>query len=466
MEEADAEGETVPGLSVKLRPYQSESVRFMLEEEKSPLGFIASFWATMLTADGCRFYYSPVLGAIRRDSPVPMENEKRLTSSKGIGNNSGGSGGGSVRRRGYHGGMLCEEMGLGKTIETLALIIKNVRPDGPQLKAGSYHQDVDLIVKAGSRQKPKTTLDSVRKAVAADPMDVDAFGGRPLRPLESEPSMIKGGTLVVCAVSLVGQWISETREKCRNENGTCPLTIYCYHGANRKKIPALLAAHDLVVTTYTIAGTEFSSSWKDSLKKARSAGTTGAGKWFCSGNKDTHNRRGVALVRTCGRSNAATAAECETCGALRPGTEAARALRENKMRPALECVNWHRIVLDESHYIKSPGTNQSKSMLALKASNRWCVSGTPFNTRSSDLWNQLHFLGCKDISTSKSAWEHGSYFAFHCLKCVANDCPPQVSTVLLYSSGSCLFSTLSGCGTAANRSAEGGSCSSCHQRRR
>jgi hypothetical protein len=66
-----------------------------------------------------------------------------------------------------------------------------------QLKAGSYHQDVDLIVKAGSRQKPKTTLDSVRKAVAADPMDVDAFGGR---PSESEPSMIQGGTLVVCAV--------------------------------------------------------------------------------------------------------------------------------------------------------------------------------------------------------------------------------------------------------------------------
>jgi SNF2 family DNA or RNA helicase len=393
-EEVDAvdddgdDGETVKGLSVKLRPYQSESVRFMLEEERSALGFITHFWATMFTTDGSRFYYSPILNQIRRDSPVPLRGENRLTSSKGNGNQSGGSANLGVRRQGYKGGLLCEEMGLGKTIETLALIIKNPRPDGPQ----------DVNLKGGPKKNAKK---------AADVMDVDMGMDR-----STGPRLIGGGTLVVCAVSLVGQWISETKDKCRNEDGSCPLRIYCYHGGNRKKCPELLAAHDLVVTTYTIAGTEFSSAWKDSLKKARAAGTAGAGKWTCTGQKDVagrgkHPNRTVAgAQKVCGRLNPATHAECETCSALRPGTEAARVLREDKMRPALECVMWHRIVLDESHYIKSPGTNQSKSMLALQATNRWCVSGTPFNTKSSDLWNQLHFLGCKDICTSKSMWEN------------------------------------------------------------
>ena len=51
-------------------------------------------------------------------------------------------------------------------------------------------------------------------------------------------------------VSLIGQWCQEARSKLKNEH----LKIYEYHGPKRIKNAKVLAAFDLVVTTFeTIA---------------------------------------------------------------------------------------------------------------------------------------------------------------------------------------------------------------------
>jgi replicative superfamily II helicase len=50
---------------------------------------------------------------------------------------------------------------------------------------------------------------------------------------------------VICAVSLVGQWVDEAKRLCDNQ-----LTIHPYHGSNRIRDPAKLAQYDIVVTTY------------------------------------------------------------------------------------------------------------------------------------------------------------------------------------------------------------------------
>ena len=52
--------------------------------------------------------------------------------------------------------------------------------------------------------------------------------------------------------------------------------------------------------------------------------------------------------------------------------------------PPAEKIEWWRIVLDEAHNIKGD-TAQSKAALALHASRRWCVTGTPVNTAVDDL---------------------------------------------------------------------------------
>eukprot|EP01083_Nonionella_stella_P300068 1022488_1 len=58
----------------------------------------------------------------------------------------------------------------------------------------------------------------------------------------------------------------------------------------------------------------------------------------------------------------------------------------------LHRIQWHRIIIDESHYIKNPAARTSINTNELKASNKWCLSGTPFN-HPMDLINQLKFIG-------------------------------------------------------------------------
>jgi SNF2 family DNA or RNA helicase len=40
-------------------------------------------------------------------------------------------------------------------------------------------------------------------------------------------------------------------------------------------------------------------------------------------------------------------------------------------------VNWFRVILDEAQIIKNKSTRSAQGCYALKASRRWCLSGTP-----------------------------------------------------------------------------------------
>ena len=85
---------------------------------------------------------------------------------------------GSIR-----GGILAEEMGLGKTIESLGLILANPRPSPAVGK-----QYMALV------EKDNTVNACHRERIARGALEL-------------------GGTLVVCKVSLVGQWCEEYRDK-------------------------------------------------------------------------------------------------------------------------------------------------------------------------------------------------------------------------------------------------------------
>jgi SNF2 family DNA or RNA helicase len=192
------------------------------------------------------------------------------------------------------GGILASEMGLGKTVMALGLCLSNPAPN--PLPA---------------------ILAPVKKASKA--------------------------TLVVCAVSLVGQWVEEAKSKLSDSN----VNIYAYHGGNRNKDPNFLASQDIVVTTYSVL-------------------TSDTVYW------------------------------------------AKKSLSGNYVAP-LESVLWHRIILDESHTIKSSNTGQTKAVMKLKATNKWCMSGTPFCTSAEDIVEQLKFVGLGCIPEKQNNFKYSRY---------------------------------------------------------
>ena len=58
-------------------------------------------------------------------------------------------------------------------------------------------------------------------------------------------SILSHGTLVVCHVSLVGQWVEEAKSKLKD-----PGLVYQYHGGSRNRDPFVLAKNAIVVSTY------------------------------------------------------------------------------------------------------------------------------------------------------------------------------------------------------------------------
>ncbi|KAG1670539.1 hypothetical protein FOA52_015404 [Chlamydomonas sp. UWO 241] len=177
-----------PGLTITMRAYQLQSLAFMVEAEERPGGYRSLFWLEKTNTAGQSYWFSPILNRVARDVPVQPT-----------------------------GGFLAEEMGLGKTIEVLALILASPPPSS--VKAGAVH---------------------------------DAAG-----------RLVSRATLVVCAVSLVGQWVDEAKSKSSGS-----LKILQYHGSNRPKdVKKVAVGYDLVVTTYQTLARDFSTDDKSEVFK-------------------------------------------------------------------------------------------------------------------------------------------------------------------------------------------------------
>lgn len=182
------------------------------------------------------------------------------------------------------GGILADEQGLGKTLSVVALMLANPPP-----------------------------------------------------PEDGKPS--KWRTLIVCPVSLVGQWKEEIEQRIDPEHRP---SIYIYHGPKRTRDPAKLAEYDVVITTYTTLTNEYPKVLKNdpsyaALKKAK-----------------------LPVPRRAGG-------------------------------PIYGC-SWFRAVLDESHQIKNRRTEGWAAAGHLPAARRWCLTGTPIQNSVDDIYSLFCFI--------------------------------------------------------------------------
>lgn len=179
------------------------------------------------------------------------------------------------------GGMLADDMGLGKTLQAISLILSNPKPTNSKiLTKRKYHPAV-----------AKTTL-------------------------------------VVAPLALIRQWELEIKEKVCSSHS---LRVCVHHGPQRTKIFADLKQFDVVITTYQILVSEFSSS--------------------------NHDEGGIKVG----------------CFGL----------------------HWYRVILDEAHTIKNRNAKATRACYSLQSEYRWCLTGTPMQNNLDELQSLIKFLRIK-----------------------------------------------------------------------
>ncbi|KAL8228681.1 hypothetical protein R6Q57_013581 [Mikania cordata] len=125
------------------------------------------------------------------------------------------------------GGILADDQGLGKTVSTIALILKERSPPFSSLSA----------------------IETKDKEIETLYLDEDEH----TNPSVQTTSRLSAGTLIVCPTSVLRQWNEELQNKVVSEAN---LSVLLYYGANRTKDPFELAKYDVVITTYAIVSME------------------------------------------------------------------------------------------------------------------------------------------------------------------------------------------------------------------
>ncbi|CAK9259692.1 unnamed protein product [Sphagnum jensenii] len=298
------------------------------------------------------------------------------------------------------GGILADEMGMGKTIQAISLIVTSRfdQKTAPSLRT------------APSRQLLKNVCDSKR-----DLPQVKA-------------------TLVVCPLVAVIQW----RNEIARFTAEGSMKVLVYHGPRRGISFNELANYDIVLTTYSIVELEHRKNvmpskqacqWcrrlyypdklaihlryfcgpdaqrtekqaKQMVKKPRTLkGSLAAGKVSESEGDDIDKSskigrsRGAWRGRGGGRGRGRKIAAEDLGEALQEALKTVITTSEDcKGNSILHSVKWGRIVLDEAHFIKDRRCSTAKAIFALQSQYKWALSGTPLQNRVGELYSLVRFL--------------------------------------------------------------------------
>ncbi|CAO3571022.1 unnamed protein product [Mortierella alpina] len=251
------------------------------------------------------------------------------------------------------GGILAEEMGLGKTVEMLALILLNRR----QLQST---KPIEALSDTGALAKQLSAAhlnDSTLSSTLGNTAFQEATQETQIVVKEgSEPtlSLIKSGaTLIVTPLSILHQWAGEI------ESHAPSLRVFVYMDDAHERISAEeLAKYDVVLTTYPVLSKEV--------------------------NYTTHYDRPRRYERQ----------------------------YEPRKSPFV-MIDWWRICLDEAQMIEGMSVSQAATMtLLIPRVMAWCISGTPIRRHVEDLHSLLRFHGQEPVASNKRLWKLLSSYRF------------------------------------------------------
>lgn len=129
-----------------------------------------------------------------------------------------------------------------KTVISLSLVLLNPAPALPV--SGT-------VVKSYTLPAPVPTPAAKEGSTHKSPSQWPPAPSLPEDAPKRRGRIFSRGTLVVCNVSLVGQWVDEAKSKLKD-----PGLVYPYHGGSRTRDAAVLANNGVVVTTYAILASD------------------------------------------------------------------------------------------------------------------------------------------------------------------------------------------------------------------
>uniref|UniRef100_A0A7N0UMJ6 DNA/RNA helicase protein n=1 Tax=Kalanchoe fedtschenkoi TaxID=63787 RepID=A0A7N0UMJ6_KALFE len=203
-------------LLCELRPYQKQALNWMILLEKGKCNDDAQLslhpcWEAYHLADKRDFVL--YLNVFSGDATIEFPSTLQMA----------------------RGGILADAMGLGKTIMTLSLLLTHTERSGSSGSQLKEKDDISICV--------DTTVKTGAKLFGFD------TAKKKRKPL------IGGGNLIICPMTLLGQWKSEIESHM--DRGS--LSLFVYYGQHRPKDAKLLSQSDVVITTYGVLSSEYSS---------------------------------------------------------------------------------------------------------------------------------------------------------------------------------------------------------------
>ncbi|XP_071736737.1 DNA repair protein RAD16 [Rutidosis leptorrhynchoides] len=278
------------------------------------------------------------------------------------------------------GGILADEMGMGKTVQAIALVLAK------RALLREFGEPVGLS------NCSSTGLPCVKT------------------------------TLVICPLIAAMQWVNEiNRFTAKGSN-----KVLIYHGPNRAKTVSEFSEYDFIITTYSIVESEYRKNVMPPKERCEWCGKMFNAKklkihlkYFCgpdavkTAKQSKQNKKKGKLDGKLSLSKEDSSDEDD---------EKSKAVKKNvkknakyqrikpqskggdfsdipsgsgnksSLKSVLHSVKWERIILDEAHYIKDRRCNTTRAVFALESSYKWALSGTPLQNRVGELYSLVRFL--------------------------------------------------------------------------
>ncbi|PIA54804.1 hypothetical protein AQUCO_00900998v1 [Aquilegia coerulea] len=226
-------------LQCELRPYQKQALHWMVQLEKGRCVEAAATtlhpcWDAYRLADkrDLVVYLNAFSGDATTEFPSTLQMSR--------------------------GGILADAMGLGKTIMTISVLLSHTGRGG-----SSVSHDIILVPGETAEMNSVTELSPTLSKKTTKFSGFDKL-------LNPTNSLIGGGNLIVCPMTLLGQWKAEI--ETHGKPGS--LSLYVHYGQSRPKDARLLAQNDVVLTTYGVLASEYSA------ENAEKSGGLYSVRWF------------------------------------------------------------------------------------------------------------------------------------------------------------------------------------------